>query len=50
VFLATDAARQMREAGLTPPEATTKGFTLMGRAFDPMKPEEYAASFAIRRG
>jgi nitrate/nitrite transport system substrate-binding protein len=49
VFLATDAARLMKEAGMTPPASTSKGFTVMGKAFDPSKPEEYAASFAIRR-
>jgi nitrate/nitrite transport system substrate-binding protein len=49
VFLATDAARLMREAGMPPPESTTKGFTVMGKTFDPSKPEEYANSFAIRR-
>jgi nitrate/nitrite transport system substrate-binding protein len=49
VFLATDAAKLMKEAGLTPPETTTKSFSVMGKAFDPAKPEEYLASFAIKR-
>ena len=49
VYLATDAARLMREAGLTPPASTTKTFSVMGKPFDPDKPEEYIASFAIRR-
>ena len=49
VFLATDAARLMKEAGMTPPATTSKGFTVMGKPFDPTKPEEYASSFAIRR-
>ena len=35
VFLATDAAKLMAEAGLTPPKATTKTFSVMGKAFDP---------------
>lgn len=49
VFLATDAARLMRQAGLTPPAAVTKSFAVMGKTFDPSKPEEYIASFKIRR-
>lgn len=49
VFLATDATRLMKEAGLTPPASTTKTFSVMGKAFDPAKPEEYIASFAIKR-
>ncbi|MDX2259156.1 MAG: CmpA/NrtA family ABC transporter substrate-binding protein [Hyphomicrobiaceae bacterium] len=49
VFLQTDAVRLMKEAGLTPPEATTKTFSVMGKVFDPAKPEEYVASFAIKR-
>jgi len=49
VFLATDAARLMAEVGLTPPKSTYKSFSVMGRAFDPMKPKEYVASFPIKR-
>jgi nitrate/nitrite transport system substrate-binding protein len=49
VFLATDAAKLMAEAGLTPPKTTYKGFSVMGRAFDPMKPKEYVDGFAIKR-
>jgi nitrate/nitrite transport system substrate-binding protein len=49
VFLATDAARLMTEVGLTPPKSTYKSFSVMGRAFDPMKPKEYVASFPIKR-
>ncbi len=49
VFLATDTAALMREAGLTPPTATTKTFVVMGKTFDPAKPEEYIGSFAIKR-
>jgi nitrate/nitrite transport system substrate-binding protein len=49
VFLATDAARLMTEAGLTPPKSTYKSFSVMGRAFDPMKPKEYVDGFAIKR-
>ncbi|ARP95105.1 CmpA/NrtA family ABC transporter substrate-binding protein [Bordetella genomosp. 13] len=49
VFLATDAVRLMREAGLTPPSATTKTFSVMGKPFDATQPEAYLASFPIRR-
>ncbi|MFG1400944.1 CmpA/NrtA family ABC transporter substrate-binding protein [Xanthobacter sediminis] len=49
VFLATDAAKVMKEMGLTPPTATTKSFSVMGKVFDPAQPEQYLASFAIKR-
>ena len=49
VFLATDTGKLMREAGLTPPTATSKSFSVMGKAFDPSKPEDYIKSFRIRR-
>jgi len=49
VFLATDAARLMKEVGMTPPATTSKKFSVMGKEFDPAKPEAYIASFAIRR-
>ena len=49
VFLATDAAKLMREAGLTPPGMTSKKHIIMGKEFDPEKPDEYVASFRIKR-
>src|SRR5881392_4147355 len=49
VFLATDTTRLMKEVGLTPPAATSKTFVVMGKTFDPAKPEEYVKSFAIKR-
>jgi nitrate/nitrite transport system substrate-binding protein len=49
VFLATDTAAMMREVGLTPPTTTSKTHVIMGKTFDPAKPEEYLNSFAIRR-
>ena len=49
VFLATDTARLMKEVGLTPPATSSKPFTVMGKQFDPAKPDEYVKSFAIRR-
>jgi len=49
VFLATDTAKLMRAAGLTPPATTTKKHVIMGKEFDPAKPDEYVASFKIKR-
>jgi nitrate/nitrite transport system substrate-binding protein len=49
VFLATDAARLMKEAGMKPPAATSKKIVVMGREFDPAKPDAYIASFPIKR-
>jgi nitrate/nitrite transport system substrate-binding protein len=49
VFLATDTAKLMKEAGLTPPSSSSKKFKVMGKEFDPAKPEEYLNSFAIKR-
>jgi nitrate/nitrite transport system substrate-binding protein len=49
VFLATDTTRLMKEVGLTPPSATSKSFSVMGKTFDPSKPEEYIKTFAIKR-
>ena len=49
VFLATDTTRLMKEVGLTPPAATSKTFVVMGKTFDPAKPEEYLNSFVIKR-
>jgi nitrate/nitrite transport system substrate-binding protein len=49
VYLATDTTKLMKEVGLTPPTATSKTFVVMGKTFDPAKPEEYIKSFAIKR-
>jgi nitrate/nitrite transport system substrate-binding protein len=49
VFLATDTAKLMREMGLTPPAATSKSFVVMGKTFDPAKPDDYVKSFSIKR-
>jgi nitrate/nitrite transport system substrate-binding protein len=38
VFLATDAARAMRELGQPVPAGTTQSFQVMGRTFDPANP------------
>jgi nitrate/nitrite transport system substrate-binding protein len=49
VFLSTDTAKLMQEVGLTPPATNTKSFSVMGKLFDPDKPEEYVKSFKIKR-
>jgi nitrate/nitrite transport system substrate-binding protein len=48
VFLATGAAKLMREMDLAPP-AAEKPIAVMGKPFDPAKPDAYVESFAIRR-
>ena len=50
VLLATDARKQMTALGLATPPANSKTFVVMGKTFDPAKPEDYIASFAIKRG
>src|SRR6476620_10450334 len=49
VYLATDTAKLMKEVGLTPPAATSKTFVVMGKTFDPGKPEDYIRSFKIKK-
>src|SRR2546425_7464108 len=49
VYLATDTAKLMREVGLTPPASGSKTFKVMGKEFDPAKPDEYVRSFALKR-
>ncbi|NJM34643.1 MAG: ABC transporter substrate-binding protein [Rhodomicrobium sp.] len=49
VYLATDAAAVMKDMGQTPPDAVSKSYTIMGKVFDPTKPEEYVNSFAIKK-
>jgi nitrate/nitrite transport system substrate-binding protein len=49
VYLATDTAKLMKEAGLTPPTATTKSFSVMGKSFDGSNPDQYLASFKIKK-
>ena len=39
----------MREMGLTPPATASKSFVVMGKTFDPAKPDEYLKSFSIKR-
>ena len=49
VFLDTDAAKRMTEAGLAPPPSSTKTFVIMGKPFDSTRPDAYVESFAIKR-
>jgi nitrate/nitrite transport system substrate-binding protein len=49
IFLATDTAKLMREMGLAAPAATSKTFVVMGKTFDPSKPDDYVKSFSIKR-
>jgi nitrate/nitrite transport system substrate-binding protein len=49
VFLATDTARLMKDIGLTPPATTSKTFVVMGKTFDPAKPEDYLKGFKIKK-
>jgi nitrate/nitrite transport system substrate-binding protein len=49
VFLLTDAKKYMTEAGFKAPEGAYKKFKVMGKEFDPAKPEEYIKSFAINK-
>jgi nitrate/nitrite transport system substrate-binding protein len=49
VYLATDTAKLMKEVGLAPPTTSSKSFKVMGKEFDPAKPDDYLKSFAIKR-
>jgi nitrate/nitrite transport system substrate-binding protein len=49
VFLATDAARLMKEVGMDAPTDPVMAFSVMGKPFDPSEPEAYIESFPIRR-
>jgi nitrate/nitrite transport system substrate-binding protein len=49
VYLATDTGKVMKDMGLTPPATSYKSFSVMGKPFDPGKPDEYVASFKIRK-
>lgn len=49
VFLATDAAKLMKEMGYAVPESSMIKHTILGKTFDPNTPQAYVDSFAIRR-
>ena len=49
VFLLTDAKKQMKQLGQPVPEGAYPKFTIMGKVFDPAKPDDYVKSFAINK-
>jgi len=49
IFLATDTAKLMRDMGFAAPTSASKTFVVMGKAFDPSKPDDYVQSFSIKR-
>jgi len=49
VYLATDAQAVMADMGLSAPAKTYQSYEIMGKTFDPMAPEAYVNSFAIKR-
>ena len=49
VYLATDTAKVMTEMGLTAPAKSYKSFSVMGKTFDPDKPDDYLAGFKIKK-
>ena len=50
IFLATDAAKAMKDVGLAAPGAASKSIVVMGKTFDPTKPDDYVNNFAMKRG
>lgn len=49
VFLLTDAKRHMKALGQAVPDGAYKKITVMGKVFDPAKPDAYINSFAMKR-
>ena len=49
VFMLTDAKKYMKELGQPVPEGAYPSFTIMGKVFDPAKPDAYLKSFAISK-
>jgi nitrate/nitrite transport system substrate-binding protein len=49
VFLLTDARKRMKELDQKAPDTGYRKFKVMGKEFDPMQPEQYVGSFAIKR-
>ena len=49
VFLLTDAKKYMSQVGFKPPEGAYRKFKVMGKEFDPAKPEEYLQGFTIQK-
>ena len=49
VYRSTDIEQLMRQFKLATPPTAYKKFAVMGKEFDPEKPDEYVASFAIKK-
>ncbi|WP_430911597.1 CmpA/NrtA family ABC transporter substrate-binding protein [Methylobacterium sp. sgz302541] len=49
VFAATDAGRVLAAQGRTPPTTGMAPLSIMGRPFDPTKPDAYLAGFPLKR-
>ena len=49
VYLATGTRKAMAEMGLAAPESAYKSFVVMGKTFDPQRPDDYLNSFKIRK-
>jgi len=49
VFLLTDAKKVMKSLDMKVPDGAYPKFTIMGKVFDPEKPDAYLAGFAIKR-
>jgi nitrate/nitrite transport system substrate-binding protein len=49
VFLLTEAKKQMKLLDQAVPEGAYKKFKVMGREFDPARPEEYLKGFSIAK-
>jgi nitrate/nitrite transport system substrate-binding protein len=49
VYLATDAQAVMAEMGQKSPAETFREHVIMGKTFNPGRPQQYVDSFAIKR-
>ena len=49
VFLASDCRQILETRGFKAPESNYERPSIMGKQFDPDKPEEYVKSFSIKR-
>ena len=49
VYLLTDARKTMTQLGMNPPKENYRKFSVMGREFDPTKPDAYLESFSIKK-
>jgi nitrate/nitrite transport system substrate-binding protein len=49
VFMLTDAKKQMAQAGWRAPDGAYRSYRIMGKTFDPAKPDDYLRSFAIHK-